>query len=122
MKIFSTNKSKLFQWQKIINKERKSILSNKSAWSYVNSFSKIITILWLRCWVLTVLASLVLSCINKGDALVLQWVNDNVVRIGEAILPFYFCTKCIENVAQGIEKHRYEMKMDNSDSDNKPIE
>lgn len=97
MKIFSTNKSKLFQWQKIINKERKNILSNKSAWSYVNSFSKIITILWLRCWVLTVLASLVLSCINKGDALVLQWVNDNVVRIGEAILPFYFCTKCIEN-------------------------
>ena len=87
MKIFSTNKSKLFQWQKIINKERKNILSNKSAWSYVNSFSKIITILWLRCWVLTVLASLVLSCINKGDALVLQWVNDNVVRIGEAILP-----------------------------------
>ena len=59
---------------------------------------------------------------KQGRRACAQWVNDNVVRIGEAILPFYFCTKCIENVAQGIEKHRYEMKMDNSDSDNKTIE
>ncbi len=77
--------------------------NGKKFMEYVTSFSKIITIVWLAAWVETLLFSQAATIFNFGDATSLQYINDNVMQIGLIICGFYFCTKTLENLAQGIE-------------------
>lgn len=102
----------------------------KNPLAFVASFSKGITVVWLVCWVETILFSQLATFFNFGDALSIQYILQTVTEIGAIIAGFYFGSKTIENVAKGIQRHQAEMfdKMnpqeytDNSDAENIPIE
>lgn len=71
----------------------------------VMSFTKWITIIWLCAWIEVILFSEVATIMGFGDASALTIVNDSTIQIGVIICGFYFGTKCIENVAKGIEAY-----------------
>lgn len=81
------------------------MFNGKKLFEYITSFSKIITIAWLCIWVETILFTQIATIFNWGDACSIQYINDNVVQIGLVVCGFYFCTKTVENVAQGIESY-----------------
>lgn len=81
------------------------MFNGKNILEYVTSFSKIITVVWIAIWVETILFTQLATIFNFGDVTAIQYLNDNVVQIGIIVCGFYFCTKTIENVAQGIETH-----------------
>lgn len=79
------------------------MFNGKKLFEYITSFSKIITIVWIAIWVETILFTQAATVFQLGDVTALQYINDNVIQIGVIVCGFYFCTKTIENVAQGIE-------------------
>lgn len=66
-------------------------------------------------WAETVLFSQVATIFNLGDAASIQAINQNVVDIGTIITGFYFGKACLENIAQGIERHREKLIYENSE-------
>jgi len=79
------------------------MFNGKNLLSYITSFSKIITLVWLGIWIETILFTQAATIFNFGDATSIQYINENVMQIGVIICGFYFCTKTVENVAQGVE-------------------
>lgn len=75
----------------------------------INSFSKCITICWIIIWCETIVFSQLATTFGFGDAMAINYINDNVKEIGIIICSFYFAKSALENIAQGYENFRYEM-------------
>lgn len=81
----------------------------KTFFSFLTSFSKIITIAWLAVWIESILFSQLATIFSLGDSMSIQYIIQTVTEIGVIIAGFYFSSKTIENVAKGIQRHRSEM-------------
>lgn len=71
----------------------------------VETFSKLITKVYLIIWVETVLFSQVATILNFGDSLSIQYMFENVTKLGVYVFAFYFSTKGLENIFKGVEDH-----------------
>lgn len=86
----------------------------------VLSFSKIITIVWIVSYIETLLYVQVATIFSFGDVAALQYVLSTVSTLGQYVVPFYFCTKVVENLAKGFEDfllESSELSDDEEDSD-----
>lgn len=77
--------------------------------SRINSFSKWITVAWIVAWLETLLFSQAATAFGFGDAMAINYINENVKDIGKIIAGFYFGKSVIENCFQGYEEHREKM-------------
>lgn len=104
--------------------------NKKGFFSFLFSFSKILTIVWIVAWIETILFSQLATIFRFGDALSIQYIVETVTEIGVIIVGFYFSSKTVENVAKGIQRHKINLldreeaknNTDDSDSENIPIE
>lgn len=92
------------------------VRSNYNPLSYVTSFSKAITVIWLFLFAETILFSQIATVFSLGDALSIQYINDTIAKIGTIVAAFYFSSKTVENVAQGYEQYKLE-QMNNAIKD-----
>lgn len=83
----------------------------KGILKHVTTWSKIITCVWLCSYVVVLIFSMVVTSLGLGDTLSIDYILRTVSELGAGIVPFYFCTKVIENVAEGIERFLGEQAM-----------
>lgn len=95
----------------------------KSPFSYVTSFSKVITAAWIIMWVESILFSQLAAWLGFGDTNAISEITRTITEIGSIICGFYFSTKCLENLAKGYEAWQLakDQKPDDSDSNDTPI-
>lgn len=74
--------------------------------TYVMTFSKIITIVWAVSYIEALLFVQIATVLQFGDVAALQYVLDAVTKLGSWVVPFYFGTKVVENVAKGYETYK----------------
>ena len=97
----------------------------RNPFSYVTSFSKVITMTWLVIWTESILFSQAAAWFGFGDTMAISEISRTITEIGAIICGFYFSTKCFENLAKGYEEWKTEMKSaaaDDADSDAIPEE
>ena len=96
----------------------------KNPFSYVTSFSKVITAAWIVMWIESILFSQLAAWLGFGDTNAISEIIRTITEIGAIICGFYFSTKCLENLAKGYETWQLmkDQKPDDSDSDDIPIE
>lgn len=95
----------------------------KGPFSYVTSFSKVITTVWIIMWVESILFSQAAAWFGFGDTAAISTIGQTITEIGNFICGFYFSTKCLENLAKGYEEWKLlKDSKDNSDKDSEPIE
>ena len=75
------------------------------AFNTVMSFTKWITLIWIIAWCEVILFTEAATLCGFGDAAALTVINDSTVQIGLIVCGFYFSTKCVENVAKGVEAY-----------------
>lgn len=92
--------------------------------SFVVSFSKAITIVWLILFSEVLLFSELATTFGFGDTMAIQFINDTIKEIGTIVCGAYFTSKTFENIARGIEGYKICMAemADNADKDTEPVE
>ncbi len=98
---------------------------SRNPFSYVTSFSKIITMAWLVIWVESILFEQAAAWLGFGDAMAITAIGQTITEIGAIICGFYFSTKCLENIFKGYEEWRLDKQMielDNADADAVPCD